>query len=366
MMCSEQLKLYLNTAVFSKRTRISRDLPPAFKSVLITGMKALQPGYIALYKSGQLEQRARNLEARLARCDICPRKCLVNRLQGEVSFCHSGKLPIISSVCAHHGEEPAISGSRGSGAIFLGNCNLRCVYCQNYQISQNWQMQKSFETDCHTLARKMLYLQDELNCHNINFVSPSHFVPQLVRAVFEAVPLGLHIPLVYNTNSYDSVDTLQELEGIIGIYLPDIKYSSDDCAVKYSQAKGYVAISRSVIKEMHRQVGDLIADEDGIAQRGVLVRHLVLPNGIAGSEESLKWLSSELSNSVTVSVMSQYLPAHRAPRVPLLSRKVSIREYDRVRDLVSDLGLENGWLQEMSSPESYLPDFDRKGHPFSG
>jgi len=185
-----------------------------------------EPEYIALYQSGELERRAEALEARLASCNICPRECGVNRLEGEQGFCHSGHLPIVAAVCPHYGEEPAISGSRGSGAIFLGNCNMRCVYCQNYQISQNWKKQQSNELDCHSLAERMLYLQDELGCHNINLVSPSHFVPQLVRAVLEAVPMGLRLPLVYNTNGYDSIKSLRELDGIISIYLPDLRYAS--------------------------------------------------------------------------------------------------------------------------------------------
>lgn len=327
-------------------------------------MAVAQPSYIALYHSGELEQRVQNLETRLASCDICPRKCGVDRLQDELGFCHSGKLPIVSSVCAHAGEEPVLSGTKGSGTIFLGNCNLKCVYCQNYQISQSWQKQQSYEIDCHTLAGKMLYLQNELGCHNINFVSPSHFVPQLARAVFETVPMGLQIPLVYNTNSYDSVESLKELEGIIDIYLPDIKYASDHVARKYSQAPDYVAISRAAIKEMYRQVGDLVISKEGIAQRGLIVRHLILPNGLAGSEKSLKWLASELSTSVTVSIMSQYLPVNKAQRIPLLSRVISDAEHENVCSLASDLGLENGWIQEMGSSGTYVPDFDKKGHPF--
>jgi len=327
-------------------------------------MVVTQLGYLALYCSGELEQRVQNLEARLTACDICPRKCGVNRLKGELGFCRSEKLPIVSSVCAHEGEEPVISGTKGSGTIFFGNCNLRCLYCQNYQISQNWQKQKLDEMNCKTLAEKMIYLQNELGCHNINFVSPSHFVPQLARAVLEAIPMGLHIPLVYNTNSYDSVKSLSELDGIIDIYLPDLKYDSDDLARKYSQAPNYVALSRNAIKEMYRQVGDLQVDEDDVAKRGLIVRHLVLPNGLAGSEKSLKWLASELSTSVTVSIMAQYLPVHKAQRVPSLSRVISIDEYEMVTGLLSDLGFENGWVQEIGSAKNYIPDFEKEGHPF--
>ncbi|MBL7119345.1 MAG: radical SAM protein [Dehalococcoidia bacterium] len=328
-------------------------------------MASIEPGYIALYHSGELERRAQALEARLAACDICPRECHVNRLENEPGFCRSGRLPIVAAVCAHHGEEPAISGSRGSGTVFFGNCNMRCVYCQNHQISQNPKRQKTKETDCHALAESMLYLQDELGCHNINFVSPSHFVPQLVRAVLEAVPLGLRVPLIYNTSGYDSTASLEELDGLISVYLPDLRYASDEWAEKLSKAPDYVTRARQAIKEMHRQVGDLIVDEGGLAQRGLIVRHLILPNGLAGSEKSLAWLAREIGATVTVSIMSQYSPQHRARRVPLLSRSISWTEYGTVLRLLSDLGLENGWTQEMGASENYLPDFEREGHPFS-
>jgi len=327
-------------------------------------MGAVEPGYIALYQSGELERRAEALEARLGSCTLCPRECEVNRLEGERGFCHSAYLPVVATVCAHHGEEPVISGSRGSGAIFFGNCNMRCVYCQNYQISQDWARQKSKEMDCHTLAERMLYLQDELGCHNINFVSPSHFVPQLVRAVLEAVPMGLRLPLVYNTCSYDSIKSLIELDGIISIYLPDLRYASDKWARKFSQAPDYVAHARAAIREMYRQVGNVVLNEAGLAQRGLIVRHLILPNGLAGSQDSLTWLVSEVSPTVTVSIMSQYFPSHRASRVPSLSRIISPSEYSEVIKLVDRLGLENGWLQEMGSPENYLPDFTQEDHPF--
>jgi putative pyruvate formate lyase activating enzyme len=323
-----------------------------------------EPRYIALYRSGELKRRAEALETRLASCDICPRECGVNRLEGERGFCHSAYLPIVSAVCAHYGEEPVISGSRGSGAIFFGNCNMRCVYCQNYQISQDWRRQQSREMDYHTLAERMLYLQDELGCHNINLVSPSHFVPQLVRAVLEAVPMGLRLPLVYNTSGYDSTKSLKELDGIINIYLPDLRYASNKWARIYSKAKDYVAHARAAIQEIYRQVGNVVLDEAGLAQRGLIVRHLILPNGLAGSQDSLTWLVREVSPKVTVSIMAQYFPAHRASRIPLLSRTISPPEYQEVVDLVNNLGLENGWIQEMGASGNYLPDFSREGHPF--
>jgi len=323
-----------------------------------------EPDYIALYHSGELERRAEALETRLGACDICPRECGVNRLTGEEGFCHSALLPVVSVVCAHHGEEPVISGSRGSGTVFFGNCNMRCVYCQNYQISQDWTGQKSREMDCHTLAERMLYLQDEMECHNINFVSPSHFVPQLVRAVVEAVSMGLQLPLVYNTNGYDSVESLRELEGIISIYLPDLRYASDKWAEEFSQAPDYVAHARAAIQEMYRQVRDLVLDDAGLAQQGLIVRHLILPNGLAGSDDSLTWLVREVSPTVTVSIMAQYFPAHRAGQIPALSRQITHSEYSEVVELIDRLGLENGWLQETGSAENYLPDFTRQSHPF--
>ena len=323
-----------------------------------------QPKYLALYKSGELLSRVRRLEERLKSCDICPRQCGINRLQGEVGFCSSGYLPIVSAVCAHRGEEPALSGSRGSGTIFFGNCNLRCVYCQNYQISQRPEKQRAKEVSFRTLALHMLYLQDELGCHNINLVSPSHFVPQILRALLEAIPMGLKLPLVYNTSAYDSLKTLKELNGIIDIYLPDLRYASNKWAEKYSSAPGYVEHSRRAIKEMHRQVGELVLDTSGLAQRGLIVRHLILPNNLAGSRDCLTWLTKNLSPRVWVSIMSQYSPQNKAKDFPELSRTITRKEYEEVLALLSELGLENGWVQEPGADENYLPDFEREGHPF--
>jgi putative pyruvate formate lyase activating enzyme len=219
--------------------------------------------------------------------------------------------------------------------------------------------------DCRTLAERMLYLQDGLGCHNINFVSPSHLVPQLLRAVVEAVPKGLRVPLVYNSSGYDSVASLKELDGVISIYLPDLRYASDKWARKFSHARDYVAQARQAIQEMYRQVGDLVVDECGVAQKGLVVRHLILPNGLAGSEESLTWLVREVSSAVTVSIMSQYMPIHRASRIPLLSRKITVEEHEKVLQLVNDLGIEKGWVQEMGAAEEYLPDFEREAQPFA-
>jgi putative pyruvate formate lyase activating enzyme len=247
--------------------------------------------------------------------------------------------------------------------VFFGNCNMRCVYCQNHQISQDYEAQKRYEIETRVLAERLLYLQDEAYCHNINFVSPSHFVPQLVRSVIEAVPGGLRLPLVYNTGSYDSVETLRELDGIISIYLADLRYASDKWGREFSGVRDYVKRSRAAIKEMYRQVGNLEVDENGIAQKGLIIRHLILPGGIAGSEDSLSWLVNEVSPEVTVSIMSQYYPAHRAHEYPLLARKISPAEYAEVVKLVERLGIVNGWLQGMGAAGHYLPDFSDK-NPF--
>jgi putative pyruvate formate lyase activating enzyme len=238
---------------------------------------------------------------------------------------------------------------------------MKCLYCQNYQISQG--EQQSNEIDFRTLAERMLYLQ-ELGCHNINLVSPSHFVPQLVRAVLEAVPLGLRLPLVYNTSSYDALQSLKELDGVISIYLADLRYAANKWAKKFSQAADYVTQARRAILEMYRQVGDLVLDDEGVAQRGLIVRHLVLPNRLAGSRETLTWLANEVSPQVTVSIMSQYFPAHRAVRIPQLARTLSAAEYDEVVELVAELGLENGWVQSMGAEKNYLPDFRVESDPF--
>ena len=324
----------------------------------------MKPEYLALYRSGELKRRAEALEARLHSCDICPRECGVNRLEKELGFCHSAHLPIVAAVCAHHGEEPVISGSKGSGTVFFGNCNMRCRYCQNHQISQNFRSQQSDEVDPHALAERMLYLQDELGCHNINFVSPSHFVPQLVRAVLEAVPMGLRLPLVYNTGSYDSIKTLEALDGIISVYLADLRYASNRWGKRFSRVPDYVERAHAAIREMYRQVGDLVVDNEGIAWKGLIVRHLILPNKLAGSRDSLAWLVREVSPAVTVSVMSQYFPAHRAWQTPLLNREITLEEHLEVIGLLDELGLENGWVQEMGASGNYLPDFAREGHPF--
>lgn len=323
-----------------------------------------EPGYLKLYHNGELLERVEQLEDLLKDCSICPWECGINRFEDASGVCRSGYLPYISSICDHHGEEPVLSGSRGSGTVFFGGCNLRCVFCQNYQISQDYKYYSQLQKDFKTIAKEIVDLQNEYGVHNINFVSPSHFAPQMARIIYEAAKMGLHIPIVYNSNAYDSLQTLRLLNGVVDIYLPDLKYADDSYAKKYSSAKNYVQISRAAIKEMFRQVGLLRTDKQGIAQKGLIVRHLILPNDLAGTEENLTWLANALSPDVTVGLMSQYYPAHKARGYPLISRGITYSEYTRAVQALEKLAMHNGLTQHMESPEFYRPDFLNEKHPF--
>jgi len=273
-------------------------------------------------------------------------------------FNHDGRAdPVVSAVVPHFGEEPCLTGTRGAGNIFFGNCNMRCVYCQNWQISQDWKGQRRNTVSIEGLAEAMLALQDK-GCHNINLVSPTHFVPQIVAALAIAVPRGLRLPLVYNTNAYDSVPVLRLLDGVVDIYLPDLKYSDNAMAREYSVAGNYVEASREALKEMCRQVGpDLVLDDAGCARRGLIIRHLILPNEIAGSRECLRFIAEELSPAVHLSLMAQYYPTNKAHRKDLISRKIRAREYADVLEILEEFGFENGWTQEFAATEVGRPDF---------
>lgn len=290
----------------------------------------------------ELQQRIEAAYQMLESCRVCPRECGVNRLKDEkTGFCRSGLNPVIASVSPHHGEEPPISGTKGSGTIFFANCNMRCEYCQNYPISQ---LGHGTERSPGELACQMLSLQ-EAGCHNLNLVTPTHYVPQILKALGIAQERGFNLPIVYNTSGYDSVEMLLLLDGVIDIYMPDMRYSDNAAAARYSVAPYYVQVSRAAIKEMYRQVGNLVMDEYGIAQRGLLVRHLVLPNGVAGTEEVLKFLATEISKDVTVSLMSQYFPAYRSGESKQLSRRISEQEYDEAYAMKIKYGLKKGWVQ---------------------
>ena len=326
-------------------------------------MNSLYPSYIKLYHTGELKHRVESLEEILLSCRLCPRRCSTNRLKSEGKFCRSGYLPIVPSFTPHFGEEPVLVGKHGSGTIFLGNCSLKCVYCQNYYISQS--TDKSKEISIEELASILIKLQKN-GCHNINFVSPTHFVPQLVKAVYNAVPMGLNLPIVYNTNSYDSLEILRLLNGIVDIYLPDIKYSNDKIALKYSAAKDYVKHSQSAVQEMWRQVGNLKVDENGIAKQGVLIRHLVLPGNIAGSYETLKFIVEKLSHNAHLSIMGQYYPTHKADKYPEINRTINENEYEGVLEIISLFGMEkNVYTQSLKSHNHYRPDFANRENPFN-
>ena len=327
-----------------------------------------QPSFLALYGSGELAKRVAALESLLERCIVCPRDCFNNRLQNEIAACYSGRLPIVSSYTAHFGEEPALVGTNGAGNIFFGNCNLRCVCCQNYQISQTHKEQLKNEVTHERLAEMMLELQAK-GCHNINFVSPTHFAPQMTRSILLAAQAGLRLPIVYNTNAYDSVEVLRLLEGIVGVYLPDLKYAEDEAGYLYSKVPGYKDHARRAIAEMYRQVGDeLVFGEDGLLQRGLIIRLLVLPNDISGVRESLEWIREELSPRVAVSVMAQYYPTHQAAtskRHILLSRRITETEWLRALTALDELGMEEGWQQEFDGAAHYYrPDFTNREKPF--
>ncbi len=301
----------------------------------------LKPSYLKLYATGELKKRVKSINSILEKCSLCARKCGVNRLKNEEGFCKVGRLSKVSSFNAHFGEEPPISGISGSGTIFFTHCNLQCVYCQNYPISQ---LGHGEEVSSKNLAGMMLSLQNK-KCHNINFVTPTHVIGQILEALEIAIEKGLSIPLVYNSGGYDSVHTLKLLEGIIDIYMPDAKYALDAMAVKHSNAPGYPDINKKALSEMYRQVGDLIMDDDGIAQRGLLVRHLVLPGNISGSKEVLGFIADKISKNTYMSIMAQYHPAYRAYEYPLLSHRISHEEYASVLETADELGLQRGWRQ---------------------
>lgn len=292
----------------------------------------------------------------LEKCALCPHRCRVNRLTGKRGFCEAAADVYVSSAMAHHGEEPPISGTNGSGTIFFSYCNMKCLYCQNYQISQE---HEGARVSIEDLAGMMITLQEK-SCHNINFVSPGIWVPQILDALDIAKLKGLRIPLVYNTGGYDSPATIRLLEGTIDIYMPDIRYSSNEMAEKYSKVKDYVRYNRLSLKEMYRQVGGLSLDKNGIAKRGLLVRLLVLPNNISGLKESLEFIRYELSNDVYLSIMAQYHPEYEAYNYPELSRRVYREEYLETVDYAEKLGLVNGWTQDHVSLEAedlFRPDF---------
>ena len=285
-----------------------------------------------------IDDRIERLYNILEKCELCPRKCGVNRIKGEKGYCRSGKDLIVSSISPHYGEEDPLVGNYGSGTIFLTNCNLRCIFCQNYDISQRGH---GSHMDLEELAKNMLKLQ-KMGCHNLNFVTPTHFVPQLVKSIKIATEIGLKIPIVYNCGGYESLETLKLLSGIVDIYMPDIKYSDSESAKSYSDAPDYFEVCKVAVQEMHAQVGDLVV-ERGIAKKGLIVRHLVLPNRLAGSIEVLKFIS-DISKESYVNIMDQYRPVYKARSHPKIARPIKISEFNEVVSAAKKLGLYRGFF----------------------
>lgn len=294
-----------------------------------------EASYSALYRTGALRERVERAEALLERCRLCGRRCQVNRLQGEEGKCRTGSKARVSSFGPHFGEEAPLVGQRGSGTIFFAYCNLRCVYCQNFTISQ---LGEGYEVEADDLANMMLSLQRR-GCHNINLVSPTHVVPQILAALEVAAGRGLVLPLVYNTGGYDSLETLELLDGLVDIYMPDMKYSDDMTGQRLSDVVDYPAVNRAAVKEMHRQVGDLEVDDNGVAVRGLLVRHLVLPHDLAGTAETARFLAEEISPNTYLNVMAQYRPYYRAREFRQLSRRINPKEYREALEMALSAGL---------------------------
>lgn len=300
--------------------------------------------YIDLYNSGELLQRVKAAYARLASCDLCPHDCGINRLKGETGICQSGVKPKIASANLHRGEEPPISGNKGSGTIFFTGCSLKCRFCQNYPISQ---LGNGEDISCRELATRMLKLQ-KLRAHNINFVTPTHLLPQILAALCLAIPQGFCLPLVWNSSGYEKVDALLLLEGIVSIYLPDMKYSDDSHALEISAAPCYRNINRLAVLEMFRQTGQLQVDENGVAEKGLIIRHLVLPGNKAGSSDTLRWIAENIGTETHIALMSQYFPAGEAVHSDGINRPLRQEEYDVATAALEENGLENGWVQELA------------------
>ncbi|MGB7295239.1 MAG: radical SAM protein [Candidatus Aminicenantales bacterium] len=294
-----------------------------------------EAAYLETHRKGRIQERIEKARGLLQSCTLCPRLCRVNRLEGEKGTCRAGRLPEVSSYSPHFGEERPLVGLHGSGTIFLTHCNLRCRFCQNYSISH---LGEGREISSDRLARMMLELQ-HLGCHNINFVTPTHCVPQILEALPTAIEKGLRIPLVYNSSGYDSVSTLILLDGIFDIYMPDFKFAGPGPAEEFCRAADYPEVARRAIKEMHRQVGDLVLDERGVARRGLLVRHLVLPEGLAGTAEVVRFLADEISPDTYVNIMDQYYPCGDIPSRSPLGRRISAAEYEEALEAARQAGL---------------------------
>ena len=298
----------------------------------------------------------------LEKCEICPRKCKVNRLKEEKGFCNLGSEVKVALVSSHDFEEPCISGigkdTKSSGTVFFSNCNLKCVFCQNHEISQEG---KGKAITIERLAEIFLEEQ-ERQVNNINLVTPTMYAYQIIEAIKIAKAKGLHIPIIYNSNGYENIETLKSLNGYIDVYLPDLKYYADDLAIKYSSAPHYFKIATRAIKEMYNQVGGPVFDENGIIQKGVIIRHLILPNHVQNTKRILKWIKENMPKDIYVSVMAQYFPTFKAKNMENINRKINLKEYREVENYLYALDLENGYMQDLGKhEEEYVPEFDFRG-----
>jgi len=300
------------------------------------------PRYIESYENGSLERLADTAWEMLRFCTICPRRCNVNRLNDQKGYCRTGEKTVVCSYMAHRGEEPPISATNGSGTIFFSNCNMSCSYCQNFKFSQ---LDDGRKVEIEELSGFMLELQKQ-GCHNINLVTPTHVMPQIIKAILLAVPKGLSIPICYNTGGYELPEVIKMLEIVVDIYLSDMRYADRKMAEKYSQAPDYPKYNQDSIKLMHRQTGIPAISEDGVIKRGLIIRHLVLPNNISGTEEIARFLSSEVSEDTYISLMSQYFPCNKADRIKELSRRITLEEYEDAVRIIHKYGLYSGWVQE--------------------
>lgn len=296
--------------------------------------RSFTPAYLKLPPM-IFSDKVKEAENILKECTLCPRECRVDRSAGETGFCRTGDKPFISSYGPHFGEEKPLAGRFGSGTIFMGNCNLGCIFCQNYSISH---LGEGVEVTFEKLADIMLSLQEQ-GCHNINFVTPTHQMPMILRSLHIAAERGLRLPVVYNCGGYESLHAIELLDGIVDIYMPDFKYTDSATALRYSEAEDYPETVKTVIKEMHRQVGDLLIDSRGIALRGLLVRHLVLPGGMAGTGEVVRFIAEEISKNTYINIMDQYHPCYKAFEHPPLNRRITRQEYAEAIQLALDAGL---------------------------
>ncbi|MFH1397970.1 MAG: radical SAM protein [Candidatus Omnitrophota bacterium] len=307
----------------------------------------MPPRYLKAYKNGKLQRIADQLYNLLETCSICPRNCRVNRLKKEIGFCRTGLKPKVFNFMPHHGEEPPISGVKGSGTIFFSHCNMACVYCQNFKFSQK---EEGREVDFNELAGFMLKLQ-ESGCHNLNLVTPTHVLPQILKALLIAIPKGLKLPIVYNTSGYELKSIIELLNGIVDIYLADMRYADNTIAKQYSNALGYPQYNQEALKEMFRQVGIAEFDKSSIITKGIIIRHLVLPNKLSGTEKIMEFIAKELSENTYISLMSQYTPYYKASVHHMINRRISAREYAEAQNIMQKYKLYNGWMQESQGLE---------------